>query len=123
MAVMSRKPVSQMEPSELEAHREYMRLAKAESRARKREQGLCIVCGVNRPRKPPNQPRLVTCDDCNEKSYQFDLLNGFPRRPSQLVDRRGVKMYQEGYSIKAIAEELELEEWYVVERLKFLGYL
>lgn len=57
---MPHKPARELSPAALADRREYMARKKAESRARKREEGFCIVCGT---RRPPEGG--VTCLACN----------------------------------------------------------
>ena len=97
---MPRKPAADMSPADLEAHRQYMRQKKAESRARKVAAGLCQVCSVGQPRDG-----LVTCDACIAKQNARIAERGRSPRVSEKVYRLIRKLHNQGQGLRTITAE------------------
>jgi hypothetical protein len=88
--------------------REYNRLKKQESRIRKRAEGLCIVCGVNKV----DEGRTV-CAPCNASATARQAARPYKARPSNLVKRQAPPLLRDGYTDEEVARAFGLPLEYV----------
>jgi hypothetical protein len=115
---MARRPLSELTPEEAEATRAYMRVKKAESRHRLKEEGECIVRTAECTGKA--KPGGSTCYACDavrqEQARKAAKEQGWKTAPSKKIPRTIRKLFRQGIDVKDIVKDSYLMDYEVSQK-------